>query len=77
MEIVNVERLTWMRDLVATPGAVRAIRVGAGLSQAEVAAALGVTQTAMSRWERGQRVPRGKAAQDYARLLQRLNRKPI
>lgn len=63
-----------MRELVATPGAVRAIREAAGLSQVELAAALKVTQTAVSRWERGDRVPRGQAAQDYARLLDRLNR---
>lgn len=72
MTTTNVERLTWMRRLVATPGAARAIREGAGLSQVEMAAALKVTQTAVSRWERGERVPRGKPAQDYARLLGRL-----
>lgn len=71
----NLERLAWMRELVATPGAARAIREAAGLSQAEQAAALNVTQTAVSRWERGERVPRGQAAQDYARLLERLARR--
>lgn len=73
MRITDLERLAWMRRLVATPAAVRAIREAAGLSQFEMAAALNVTQTAVSRWERGDRVPRGKPAQDYARLLERLN----
>lgn len=74
MTTTNAERLAWMRRLVATPGAAKAVREAAGLSQVELAAALKVTQTAVSRWERGERIPRGQAAQDYARLLDRLNR---
>lgn len=74
MRTTNVERLAWMRRLVAAPGAAKAVREAAGLSQVELASALKVTQTAVSRWERGERIPRGQAAQDYARLLDRLNR---
>lgn len=37
---------------------VRAARVNAGLSQAELAVAAGTTQSAVSRWESGREVPR-------------------
>lgn len=74
MRTANVELLSWMRRLVASPGAARAIRTSAGLSQGEVATVLSVGQVCVSRWERGERVPRGQAALDYARLLDRLSR---
>lgn len=74
MRTADLEVLSWMRRLVATPGAARAIRANAGLTQGEVAAALCIGQACVSRWERGDRVPRGQAALDYARLLDRLNR---
>ena len=72
MRTNNVDRLTWMRRLVATPGAARTIREAAGLSQAEIAAALKVTQTAVSRWERGERVPRGNPPRPTPDSLERL-----
>jgi DNA-binding transcriptional regulator YiaG len=45
------------------------IRRRARLSQAEIGATVGVSTAAVSRWETGRRVPRGKAAQRYAHLL--------
>lgn len=35
----------------------------------EIAADIGVTDSAIYRWERGERVPRGRAAANYAALL--------
>jgi DNA-binding XRE family transcriptional regulator len=49
------------------------IRRNAGVSQAELAEELGVTPQAISRWERGARVPRARTAIAYAVMLRRLN----
>jgi transcriptional regulator with XRE-family HTH domain len=56
------------RRLLAS-GEARRIRELAGLSLSDVAADIGVTGSAVYRWERGERVPRGRAAADYAVLL--------
>lgn len=61
-------QLVRMRHLVAG-GMVRELRVGAGLSLAEVARAVGVTPGAVHHWERGIRVPQGPAAARYALLI--------
>jgi DNA-binding transcriptional regulator YiaG len=53
-------------------GEARQIRVSAGLSLPEMAEPVGVDQATVSRWERGARLPRGKAALRYADLLDRL-----
>jgi DNA-binding transcriptional regulator YiaG len=71
MRTTTIDRLTWLRAL--SPAERRAIRERAHLSQRDLAAAGGFTQTALSRWENGIRIPRGQAAEDYARLLHRLN----
>jgi DNA-binding transcriptional regulator YiaG len=55
-------------------GKARQLRESAGISQAEVAAAIGVTPAAVSRWEAGARKPTGLAAQRYAQLLDLLAR---
>ena len=55
-------------------GEAEAIRVQAGLSQGDIARALGVTAGAVSRREAGTRVPRGALAVRYARLLELLER---
>lgn len=57
-----------MRDMVHG-GLVRDLRVDAGLTLSEVARAVGVTPAAVHLWERGARIPRGKPAVRYARLL--------
>ena len=59
------------RRLVAS-GAPRSIREAAHLSLDEVAASVGVSASAVCRWELGQRLPRGDAALRYGRLLRRL-----
>jgi transcriptional regulator with XRE-family HTH domain len=68
---VDVEAVVWTRR-VARNGGARAIREGAGLTASEVARELGVTTGALSRWERGQRVPRTDAAVRWAVLLRRM-----
>lgn len=57
-----------MRDM-ARGGEVRAVRVNAGLSLREVAAAVGVHPTTVYGWETGKSIPHGKAAIRYSRLL--------
>lgn len=58
--------------LAARVGFGAAVRKAAGLTQAEVGREVGVTQMAVSRWESGERVPRGEAALRYGELLERL-----
>ena len=65
--------VTRMRDMVRG-GLVEDVRVSAGLSQAEVAHAVGVTAAAVGHWEKGRSMPRGQAALRYARLLLDLER---
>jgi DNA-binding transcriptional regulator YiaG len=55
-----------------TPSRRRTIRERAGATQAELAAALGVSKQALERWERGDAKPRGHHAAAYVVLLERL-----
>jgi DNA-binding transcriptional regulator YiaG len=52
----------------------RRIRVRADLSQGDIADALGVDWSAVSRWEAGLREPTGQNLLGYADLLDRLAR---
>lgn len=65
---VLVDRMALRRRL-PPPQMRRAMREAAGLSAAEVAAELGVTRQAISRWERGQREPRGRLLSEYVSVL--------
>jgi DNA-binding XRE family transcriptional regulator len=56
----------------ARSGRARQTRTSAGITQAELAAATGVSQTTIALWEAGRRRPRGTAALRYARVLRRL-----
>lgn len=58
-------------------GQAERLRRDAGLSRAEVGAAVGVSREAVQKWELGDRTPRGDAALRYARLLARLARRPL
>jgi DNA-binding transcriptional regulator YiaG len=55
-------------------GQAERLRRDAGLSRAEVGAAIGVSREAVQKWELGDRTPRGDAALKYARLLSQLSR---
>lgn len=50
-------------------GRAREIRERSGLTQADIAACIGVTRAAVSLWEAGTRMPSGAAATRYARFL--------
>lgn len=55
-------------------GEAQRIRRKAEVSLAEVAADVGVTPTAVQRWETGLRFPRDAGAEKYLRVLRRLER---
>ncbi len=67
----SARELARARALIAS-GEARRIRRAARLSLADVAAAIPADLSAVGRWERGQRVPRGPAALQYAQLITRL-----
>lgn len=56
----------------AETGAGRQIREAAGVTMAEVASAVGTTESTISRWESNERKPRGDAGARWAELLGRL-----
>lgn len=70
-ETATLRQLVLVRDMAAD-GRARALRVAARVSLSEVARPLGVTESAVSRWETGSRSPRGKAAVAYGLLLAEL-----
>ena len=47
----------------------KSLRVGAGLTQTELAKRLGVTNVTVSRWERGEAIPKPKYNKAMAKLL--------
>ena len=59
------------RRLAAT-GDGKTIREAAGLSLGEVAGVLGLSVSALFRWEAGERVPRGERAVAWAEFLDQL-----
>ena len=77
----TVDAMTTTDDLIAAvrsrrslpdPAVRRLLRERAGLSQAEVAKAIGVRSATVSRWEAGLRTPRGAHVAAYVVLLDRL-----
>jgi DNA-binding transcriptional regulator YiaG len=66
-----VQRVQARRRLPSPP-ARRLLREQAGLSQQDVADALGVTRTAVSLWEAGDREPRPAHRERYLELLDRI-----
>lgn len=50
------------------------LRKQAGISQREIGEVCGVTESCISRWEAGLRVPRGEAGDRYVDLINRLAR---
>ena len=51
----------------------RLLRMKVGLSQADIAASLGTTRSAVSRYESGDRDPRGVILDKYLDVLERLS----
>ena len=66
-----IARARARRLLRTTPATAKALRREAELSQAEIAAVLGVSRAAVARWESGQRLPRGDMAVRYVELPRR------
>ncbi|MFF6939986.1 helix-turn-helix domain-containing protein [Streptomyces lavendulae] len=64
-------RMQVRRDL-PNPEQRRALRESAGLSQQELANAIGVTHQAVSHWEAGIRTPRGAVLDRYVDALRAL-----
>jgi DNA-binding transcriptional regulator YiaG len=71
---VKIDRLLAISQARAalTSGRLRELREAHGLSQRELAQALGVDETAVSRWELGNRVPRAEVAERLHGLLRAL-----
>ncbi|MGK5628441.1 helix-turn-helix transcriptional regulator [Streptomyces sp. URMC 123] len=68
-----LERVDALLDEVLPPPRVRQqLRLAAGLSQQEVADAVGVKRLAVARWELGQAHPRRPHRSVYMHLLKRL-----
>lgn len=65
------ELLEEVRESLALPSAdvARQIREAAGVSQARLAAELGVHELTVKRWESGARTPHGDLRRAYGRLL--------
>jgi transcriptional regulator with XRE-family HTH domain len=75
MNMREILQLAEVRRLART-GEARRVRQAAGLTETEVAAVVGVSMPTISRWESGQRRPRGGApALAYAELLAELARR--
>lgn len=68
----SVERLADARRVIRDEA--RRVREAAGLSLTDVAPAIPADYSTVARWERGERVPRGRAALRYAQLIERLRR---
>ncbi len=70
----RLETLLAARQGEALPDAEtrRLARQRSGLTQADLARLLGVSRPALTRWENGSRLPRGKNRAAYARVLGRL-----
>jgi predicted transcriptional regulator len=68
-ELVDRARL---RRSLPDPVERRRIRRLAGVSQAEIANAIGVTQRTIARWELGEVNPRGEHLAPYIELLEQL-----
>ena len=73
MEIDTLMQIVATRQR-ARDGTARAIRQRAGVTLAEMARTVGVTESTMSRWESGQRNPRGEAALRWMEALAELER---
>ncbi len=74
-ETQRVLLLAQARRYAAT-GRGRAVREAHSLSLQDLSRGVGTSVASLSRWERGQRQPRGEAALRYAALLAELEQVP-
>jgi len=65
------------RFTLPTPAARRLLREAAELSLADIGVMVGATRSAVSRWERGERRPRGENRRRYAAVLADLRSKVL
>ena len=77
MQMRYCKRMTTALDLVrvrrmAATGVARQIRMEAGLSQAEIADAVGVHRVTLFKWENGRQRPKGPRALRYGEVLDEL-----
>jgi transcriptional regulator with XRE-family HTH domain len=72
--LAELEQRRRLRQRLPPPEIARAIRRAAGVSQQELADAIGVSRQAVSYWEAGLRRPRGARLAVYAEAIQRLSR---
>ncbi len=72
MTVDELVRLAALRA-TARSGRARHLRQFAGLSQTEVAEAVGVDRVTLASWESGRRRPRSVAGLRYADVLERLS----
>lgn len=78
-QTVDVEALSALsqaRLSLPRPRDRRSIRQRAKVSQAEVARVVGVSRTAVTRWEAGDRDPTGPRLRAYMQVLDRLSDAP-
>lgn len=66
------EEVVRTTDLLPAPAERQRIRAEAGLTQVALAERLGVSSSALSRWESGQRLPEGGDLANYAQALEAL-----
>lgn len=71
MEIKDLKKLQYVRA-AAADGQARQTRIDAGLTQGEIAKAVGVAQSTVAQWENGARRPRGASGLRYAVVLKAL-----
>lgn len=67
----SAQQLVRIRQLTRS-GQARRIRIAASLSQAEIAGEVGVSPSAVARWELGNRLPHGDLAIRYLGVLNSL-----
>jgi transcriptional regulator with XRE-family HTH domain len=73
-DLAQLRRKIEARHSLPAPAVRRALREGAGISQADVAIACGVSREAVSRWENGEREPRPDHLAAYVEVLDELRR---
>ena len=72
MDVKQLIENSRRRKMLVPPELRRSIRQRARLSQGEIAQVLGIDRASVSRWESGQRTPRGLLAENYIKLLDAL-----